>query len=116
MPSGADVFSVPIFFVVFREVIEAAIIISVLLGFVDGLVLRSVKADEDEQKHRKRLVKRMRWQVRALTVVAGSSSERQPRHSADTDSAPLFRRDRFGLARSSAWALRCASAPPSSPS
>jgi high-affinity iron transporter len=35
---AADVFSVPIFFIVFRETLEAAIIISVLLGLVEQIV------------------------------------------------------------------------------
>lgn len=33
-----DLFSVPIFFIVFRETLEAAIIISVLLGLVEQIV------------------------------------------------------------------------------
>jgi hypothetical protein len=40
LPSAmaAGVFSVPIFFIVFRETLEAAIIISVLLGLVEQIV------------------------------------------------------------------------------
>lgn len=33
-----NLFSVPIFFIVFRETIEAAIIVSVLLGLVEQIV------------------------------------------------------------------------------
>ena len=35
---GKNVFSVPIFFIVFRETLEAAIIVSVLLGLVEQIV------------------------------------------------------------------------------
>ncbi|KAL0241843.1 hypothetical protein I308_106015 [Cryptococcus tetragattii IND107] len=42
-----DVFSVPIFFIVFRETIEAAIIVSVLLSFVEQLMLSS-RPNQDE--------------------------------------------------------------------
>lgn len=35
---GKNLFSVPIFFIVFRETLEAAIIISVLLGLVEQIV------------------------------------------------------------------------------
>jgi len=35
-----SLFSVPIFFIVFRETLEAAIIVSVLLGLVEQLVLK----------------------------------------------------------------------------
>ena len=35
---AANFFSVPIFFIVFRETLEAAIIISVLLGLVEQIV------------------------------------------------------------------------------
>ena len=36
---GKSVFSVPIFFIVFRETLEAVIIVSVLLGLVEQIVL-----------------------------------------------------------------------------
>jgi high-affinity iron transporter len=35
---GKSLFSVPIFFIVFRETLEAAIIVSVLLGLVEQIV------------------------------------------------------------------------------
>lgn len=35
---GKNLFSVPIFFIVFRETLEAAIIVSVLLGLVEQLL------------------------------------------------------------------------------
>ena len=38
---GKSVFSVPIFFIVFRETLEAAIIVSVLLGLVEQIVKES---------------------------------------------------------------------------
>ncbi|ESK96309.1 iron permease ftr1 [Moniliophthora roreri MCA 2997] len=77
-----NVFSVPIFFIVFRETLEAAIIISVLLGLAEqivdnrGLSSRSTtttdnssgqyadrpseETDEDGQVQRRRLVRRLR--------------------------------------------------------
>ncbi|SCV74126.1 BQ2448_6558 [Microbotryum intermedium] len=67
-----NVFSVPIFFIVFREVIEAAIIISVLLGLVESLVDKPVNEgdslDQDEAV-KKRLVRRMRIQIWAGAAV-----------------------------------------------
>ncbi|SGY46762.1 BQ5605_C001g00468 [Microbotryum silenes-dioicae] len=67
-----NVFSVPIFFIVFREVIEAAIIISVLLGLVESLVDKPVNEgdslDRDEAV-KKRLVRRMRIQIWAGAAV-----------------------------------------------
>ncbi|KAJ3572927.1 hypothetical protein NP233_g2756 [Leucocoprinus birnbaumii] len=41
---GKNLFSVPIFFIVFRETLEAAIIVSVLLGMVEQLVYGDGKA------------------------------------------------------------------------
>ena len=35
---GKNLFSVPIFFIVFRETLEAAIIVSVLLGLAEQIV------------------------------------------------------------------------------
>lgn len=70
-------FSVPIFFITFRETIEAAIIISVLLSLVENLVDRGstspdgtvvgedIKDDGEETRgaRRKRLIRRMRIQI-----------------------------------------------------
>ena len=55
-----NLFSVPIFFIVFRETLEAAIIISVLLGLVEQIVnddparlatAPSISASDDSEKH-----------------------------------------------------------------
>ena len=43
-----NVFSVPIFFIVFRETLEAAIIISVLLGLVEQIVHLGTDRSEDQ--------------------------------------------------------------------
>ncbi|ORY88818.1 Ftr1 protein [Leucosporidium creatinivorum] len=71
-----NVFSVPIFFIVFRETIEAAIIISVLLGLVENLVdktevVSTEKAAEDDETmaNRKRLIKRMRMLIWAGALL-----------------------------------------------
>ncbi|KAL1413070.1 high-affinity iron permease [Vanrija albida] len=76
-----DVFYVPIFFIVFRETIEAAIIVSVLLSFVEQLMtsgrLSPNETDEHafgdhDQEHNaqvKTLIKRMRWQIWAGTLT-----------------------------------------------
>jgi len=88
---GKSLFSVPIFFIVFRETLEAAIIVSVLLGLVEQLVLkesfspaspapessdRDSKSGSPSQSHpgtglveddtilRRRLLRRMRIKVR----------------------------------------------------
>jgi hypothetical protein len=46
-----NVFSIPIFFIVFRETLEAAIIISVLLGLVEQIVhLRSDRSEVTVQQ------------------------------------------------------------------
>ncbi|KAK7036554.1 high-affinity iron permease [Paramarasmius palmivorus] len=79
-----DLFSVPIFFIVFRETLEAAIIISVLLGLAEQIVDNgelsrattttsntsqpdgnrpSEEASEDNQVQRRRLVRRLRVQI-----------------------------------------------------
>lgn len=74
-----NLFSVPIFFVVFRESLEAAIIVSVLIGLVKQVVdnvpapdAESVSEEkgpsdttpvEDEALWRKRLVRRLSLQV-----------------------------------------------------
>ena len=44
-----NVFSVPIFFIVFRETLEAAIIVSVLLGLVEQIVHLGPGTDSTEQ-------------------------------------------------------------------
>ncbi len=82
-----QLFSVPIFFIVFRETLEAAIIISVLLGLAEQIVqdhpshqssvvddapkegeqrVASTSAPEDDSESvvRKRLVRKLRMQVR----------------------------------------------------
>ena len=79
-----NLFSIPIFFIVFRETLEAAIIISVLLGLAeqivheDGSKFRETstlvseaesKGESDQNEnvddlvHRRRLVRKMRIQV-----------------------------------------------------
>ena len=52
-----NLFSVPIFFIVFRETLEASIIIATLLGLVEQLVYSSfhslegqIQSSEDEKK------------------------------------------------------------------
>ena len=87
---GKNVFSVPIFFIVFRETLEAAIIVSVLLGLVEQIVhtpstlppspgtsdrgsTSDVKVKEgegavveenvDDPERNRVLVKKLRWQV-----------------------------------------------------
>ncbi|CED82573.1 Iron permease FTR1 [Phaffia rhodozyma] len=61
-----DIFSVPIFFIIFRETIEAGIVISVLLSFVEQLVYGS-KFDAvdaaDEERQVKGMIRRMRTQI-----------------------------------------------------
>ncbi|KAL4267836.1 oxidase-dependent Fe transporter (OFeT) family protein [Pleurotus pulmonarius] len=87
-----DLFSVPIFFIVFRETLEAAIIVSVLLGLVeqivyhipaseqgtpssdddsshksghgsDGQPQQEVLAHEDQQVVKRRLIRKLRIQI-----------------------------------------------------
>ncbi|EJD54574.1 iron permease FTR1 [Auricularia subglabra TFB-10046 SS5] len=71
-----DLFSVPIFFIVFRETLEAAIILSVLLGIVDQLIYKNAVAapgsataasDGDVEAlppgWEKRLVRKLRIQI-----------------------------------------------------
>ena len=86
---GKNLFSVPIFFIVFRETLEAAIIVSVLLGLAEQIVHddppssqsttvrteisekasnegSSTDAAEqtlDEQVQRRRLIRKLRFQV-----------------------------------------------------
>ncbi|WWC59749.1 uncharacterized protein I303_102311 [Kwoniella dejecticola CBS 10117] len=78
---GHQYFNVPIFFIVFRETIEAAIIVSVLLSFVEQLMLTGklsssipsiddVNAGPDDITNRRRnLIKRMRIQIWAGTAT-----------------------------------------------
>ncbi|ORX37335.1 iron permease FTR1/Fip1/EfeU [Kockovaella imperatae] len=81
---GQDLFSVPIFFIVLRETIEAAIIVSVLLSFVEQL-MRTGRLDGsspspsstgsgsaeslDDIKRTQKLIKRMRIQIWAGTLT-----------------------------------------------
>lgn len=65
-----NVFSVPIFIITLRETIEAAIIVSVLLGLVESLVTdkteKAVAEDvvnEMDESEKKRIVRRMRWMI-----------------------------------------------------
>ena len=81
-----NLFSIPIFFIVFRETLEAAIIVSVLLGLAEQIVNRdpifieSVSVEEprtsgeegvtngepivDDAIQRRRLLRKMRIQVK----------------------------------------------------
>lgn len=63
---GKNVFSVPIFFIVFRETLEAAIIVSVLLGLVEQI------ANEDRA-------------TSATTTVAGTIAEKRDGTGSDKD-------------------------------
>lgn len=77
-----DLFSVPIFFIAFRETLEAAIIVSVLLGLAEQIVYEdpgrltqvqtpTVARDESKdeealqvsEEDRRRLIKKLRIQV-----------------------------------------------------
>lgn len=89
-----NLFSVPIFFIVFRETLEAAIIVSVLLGLAEQIVheepgrvthtAQTTSDDntskdgsdsspaalvdvEDDEVHRRRLVRKLRIQARTPT-------------------------------------------------
>ncbi|KAI0770808.1 Ftr1 protein [Irpex lacteus] len=88
---GKNVFSVPIFFIVFRETLEAAIIVSVLLGLVEQIAnddslssspptatttMRRELAEQpvlesevDAAARKKRFIRRMRWQIFAGSVI-----------------------------------------------
>jgi high-affinity Fe2+/Pb2+ permease len=71
-----NAFSVPIFFIVFREMVEGAIVIAILLGLVEHIVregagkLSSVTAPTTAESnggdHVQRLRRRLRLQVRSL--------------------------------------------------
>ncbi|KAI0684853.1 Ftr1 protein [Cytidiella melzeri] len=83
---GKSVFSVPIFFIVFRETLEAAIIVSVLLGLVEQIASEdnfsekreagsdqnsrelTQESDAESAARKKRFIRRMRIQI-----FAGSS-------------------------------------------
>lgn len=75
-----NLFSVPIFFIVFRETLEAAIIVSVLLGLAEQIVSRDpnflpetpplapedaedTEPPVDDAVQRRRLLRKMRIQV-----------------------------------------------------
>lgn len=68
-----NVFSVTVFFLVFRETLEAAIIVSVLLGLVEQIVydesspLPSIiddgEDDGDDPTRKRRLLRKLRLQV-----------------------------------------------------
>ncbi len=81
---GKNLFSVPIFFIVFRETLEAAIIVSVLLGLAEQIVhddpgqsgsssLRTQVSEKgssdaavesvDDKVQRRRLLRKLRFQV-----------------------------------------------------
>jgi high-affinity iron transporter len=83
---GKNLFSVPIFFIVFRETLEASIIVSVLLGLAEQIVYEDparfgqrhpiahsddsnnskdevVSDPEDDTAHRRMLIRKLRIQV-----------------------------------------------------
>jgi high-affinity iron transporter len=80
-----NLFSVPIFFIVFRETLEAAIIISVLLGLAEQIVHEDpigvtqaitdgssppiAVADEDHTNRARRLRRKLRIQVDILCNI-----------------------------------------------
>ncbi|GAA5824926.1 hypothetical protein JCM3770_002295 [Rhodotorula araucariae] len=69
-----NVFSVPIFIITLRETIEAAIIISVLLGLVESLVHDKSPDNNDvvdslDAAERKKLIRRMRLQIWAGALL-----------------------------------------------
>jgi high-affinity iron transporter len=82
---GKNLFSVPIFFIVFRETLEAAIIVSVLLGLVEQIVredpnhvapsdskndaLSDPVLAEDHLIRSRRLIRKLRIQVTFLCNV-----------------------------------------------
>ena len=79
-----NLFSVPIFFIVFRETLEAAIIISVLLGLVEQIVnddparlatAPSISASDDSEKHA------------PDTLAAAASNSADPEKKAPTPDA-----------------------------
>ncbi|KAF9102308.1 high-affinity iron permease, partial [Mortierella sp. AM989] len=58
---GSDYFSVPIFFIIFRETTEAAIIVSVLLSFLSQVIT-------DDPAMKKRLARQV-WGGTALGLL-----------------------------------------------
>lgn len=70
-----NVFSVPIFIITLRETIEAAIIVSVLLGLVESLVHdKAANAEKDAVERlgddeKKKIIRRMRMQIWAGAIV-----------------------------------------------
>ncbi|GAA6030973.1 hypothetical protein JCM8097_008963 [Rhodosporidiobolus ruineniae] len=71
-----NVFSVPIFIITLRETIEAAIIVSVLLGLVESLVADDERKDRKddaveqlEPAEKKRIVRRMRFMIWAGALL-----------------------------------------------
>ncbi|EEB93586.1 hypothetical protein MPER_07729, partial [Moniliophthora perniciosa FA553] len=95
-----NLFSVPIFFIVFRETLEAAIIVSVLLGLAEQLVhedpariggttstvsrneepiegtTSSTEQESDDGVQRRRLIRKLRWNI-LLGATIGWSSRSQ---------------------------------------
>ena len=83
-----NLFSIPIFFIVFRETLEAAIIVSVLLGLAEQIVSRDPTFIEprtsgeedaansepvvDDAVQRRRLLRKMRIQVNISSMPAPS--------------------------------------------
>lgn len=79
-----NLFSVPIFFIVFRETVEAAIIVSVLLGLAKQIVDEgqspvgsvntetesNVLSPEDDALQRRRLLRKMKIQVVQYSLPA----------------------------------------------
>ncbi len=106
-----DLFSVPIFFIVFRETLEAAIIVSVLLGLVEQIVYHVPASErgtppsdddssrksghgsdgqpqqevltheEDPQVARRRLIRKLRIQVNCFIIFATFSDGEMLRFS-----------------------------------
>ena len=84
-PMAKNLFSIPIFFIVFRETLEAAIIVSVLLGLAEQIVSRDpnftaeTSGEEDAANNsepvvddvvqRRRLLRKMRIQVNSYIFV-----------------------------------------------
>ncbi|KAJ7054381.1 iron permease FTR1 [Mycena amicta] len=73
---GKNLFSIPIFFIVFRETLEASIIVSVLLGLAEQIVSDEpgrqgssdskeevVSDPEDDPAHRRALIRKLRIQI-----------------------------------------------------
>jgi high-affinity iron transporter len=85
-----NLFSVPIFFIVFRETLEAAIIVSVLLGLAQQIVRDDNESlsnpstsseppeptpSDDSEAQKRRLIKRLRFHVSpSPPLLLGSSA------------------------------------------